>query len=212
MDNIPAISLNQNEHILFLGDSLTRRGARRNGFIGVFRKALRAIPAFKAVRITGAGISGNRVPDLLARLDRDVLKTKPTLVIIFIGINDVWHTQFGRGTQEADYGSGLHTLLHRIGESGARVLLCTPSVIGEKSKGLNSFDAMLDRYAEISRQAAKTCSVPILDLRRLFVDTLTKINPQNEEKGILTLDGVHLNTAGNRFVAECILKVFSISI
>ena len=32
-------------------------------------------------------------------------------------------------------------------------------------------------------------------------------NPFNEEKGILTVDRVHLNDAGNQFVAEQMLKI-----
>jgi len=43
------------------------------------------------VEVIGAGISGNKVPDLQRRLERDVLKKKPTVVFIYIGINDVWH-------------------------------------------------------------------------------------------------------------------------
>jgi lysophospholipase L1-like esterase len=208
MDNVPVIPLEDNEHILFLGDSLTRRGARRAGFITLISKTLRAIPALKSVKITCSGVSGNRVPDLLSRLDRDVLRKKPTLVIVYIGINDVWHSQFGRGTPEAEFKSGLHSLLGRLCEGGARVLLCTPSVIGEKSAGQNPLDGKLDRYAEMIREAAAHDSIPLLDLRRLFLAHLQKVNTHNHEKGLLTSDGVHLNTAGNRFVAECMLKLF----
>jgi len=208
MENIPAINLSFNEHILFLGDSLTRRGTRRDGFIHLFSRAIHEKPDLKSVRITGSGISGNRVPDLLARLKRDVLRKKPTLVIIFIGINDVWHSRFGEGTPEPEFRSGLHSLLHRIQASGVHVLLCTPSVIGEKTDGGNSMDGELDRYSDISRQTAAALSVPLLDLRRLFITYLKHYNTSNQEKGLLTLDGVHLNERGNRFLAECMLKVF----
>ncbi|HVW37123.1 MAG TPA: hypothetical protein VHB99_07450, partial [Pirellulales bacterium] len=64
------------------------------------------------------------------------------------GINDVWHSIYNKGTPKDVYAAGLRRLIAKIEEAGARVLLCTPSVIGEKT------------------------------------------------------DGVHLNAAGNRFVAE----------
>jgi lysophospholipase L1-like esterase len=38
------------------------------------------------------------------------------------------------------------------------------------------------------------------------VDHLKKNNPDGKEKGILTSDRVHLNEAGNRLVAETMLK------
>ena len=44
------------------------------------------------------------------------------------------------------------------------------------------------------------------DLHKLFVDYLSDHNPSDEQKGILTVDGVHLNAEGNRFVSEIMLK------
>ena len=40
------------------------------------------------------------------------------------------------------------------------------------------------------------------DLRRTFLDHLRIFNPGGQEKGILTSDGVHLNSAGNTLVAS----------
>ena len=45
-----------------------------------------------ATEMINAGISGHKVPDLQGRLDRDVLSKEPTVVFIYIGINDVWHS------------------------------------------------------------------------------------------------------------------------
>ena len=42
------------------------------------------------VEVIGAGISGNKVPDLEKRLERDVLSKKPTIVVIYIGIRAYW--------------------------------------------------------------------------------------------------------------------------
>jgi lysophospholipase L1-like esterase len=82
-------------------------------------------------------------------------------------------------------------------------------VIGEKKDGKNSLDAKLDKYSEISRKVAKDTGSQLCDLRKAFAEYLAKNNPDDKEKGILTRDSVHLNEAGNKFVAETILAVIA---
>jgi lysophospholipase L1-like esterase len=159
--------------------------------------------------VIGAGISGNKVTDLKKRLQRDVLDKRPTIVFIYIGINDVWHwvTPGLKGTSKEDYESGLKEIIGAIQKDGARVVLCTPSVIGEKNDATNPQDAMLNEYSNISRRVAQQTGSRICDLRAAFIEYLKSHNPSNEEKGILTVDRVHLNDAGNRFVAEQMLRI-----
>ncbi|HUE73899.1 MAG TPA: Dabb family protein [Pirellulaceae bacterium] len=198
-------ALKPGTRIVFLGDSITQAGAGPAGYVTLVREALaKSHPDLKA-EIIGAGISGNKVPDLEKRLDKDVLAKKPSLVVIYIGINDVWHSQNGRGTPKDVYEAGLKSLIQRITQGGARVLLCTPSVIGEKTDGSNQLDGMLDEYCDISRSVAKETNTPLLDLRKAFLSHLKEHNAAAAEKGILTTDGVHLNPAGNQFVAAQVL-------
>jgi hypothetical protein len=112
-----------------------------------------------------------------------------------------------------DPSAGLKQIIGKITASGARVILCTPSVIGEKPDGGNSLDRLLDAYSDISRQVAKETKVPLCDLRKAFLDYLKEHNPDKKESGVLTSDRVHLNEVGNRFVAEVMLHgVASLSI
>jgi lysophospholipase L1-like esterase len=188
-----------------MGDSITQEGDRPGGYVDLIRRELQA-SSDSTWKVVGAGISGNKVPDLEARLDRDVLSHSPTLVVVYIGINDVWHYQLGiGGTSKERYEAGLRTLCARINARGARIVLCTPSVVGEKRDGTNALDAMLDEYAGITRSVAASTGAMLCDLRKAFLDELTASNSANAEKGILTHDGVHLNEAGNHFVAEQIL-------
>jgi len=199
--------LRDGDRVVFLGDSITAAAVAEGGYIDVLARGLRERLPDAAVELIGAGISGNRVPDLLARLDKDVLAKAPTLVVVYIGINDVWHSQQGRGTPRADYERGLRELLDRLRAAKARALLCTPSVIGEKRQGANPLDAMLDDYAAVSREVAAAAGVQLLDLRHAFLEFLEKHNRDDADRGVLTTDGVHLNAAGNRFVAERLLEV-----
>ena len=201
-----ADALQKGERIVFLGDSITQAGAGAGGYVTLAKEALAKKYPDRGIEVIGAGISGNRVPDLEARLDRDVIEKKPTLVVIYIGINDVWHSLQNRGTSKEDFEQGLRRIIKRIQESGARVILCTPSVIGEKTDGSNPLDAMLDEYSLISRTVARETHSRLLDLRRQFVAHLKAANKENVDKKVLTDDGVHLNSAGNRFVAERMLE------
>ncbi|MCP4092088.1 MAG: hypothetical protein GY747_01465 [Planctomycetes bacterium] len=198
--SVLANAIGREERIAFLGDSITQAGDRENGYVDLIRKGIAELRP-DAV-IIPAGISGHKVPDLLKRYKKDVLDRKPTMVFIYIGINDVWHSQNGRGTSIEDYEAGLRTLVQEFRAAGAQVVLATPSVIGEKPQGENELDKMLDQYAAVSRNVAATEGAILCDLRQAFLDHLMIFNPKDKSKGILTGDGVHLNAEGNLFVAS----------
>ncbi|MDP6544688.1 MAG: GDSL-type esterase/lipase family protein [Phycisphaerae bacterium] len=199
-------ALKKNDRIVFLGDSITAAGARRGGYVTLTGQALKKTHASLDIEVIGAGISGHKVPDCQKRLERDVLKKKPTIVVIYIGINDVWHWNRNRGTKKEDFESGLHDLIKRINGVGARVIMCTPTVIGEKTDGTNKFDKMLDEYSDISRKVARDTKSQMLDLRKEFLAYLKTNNTANAPRGILTGDTVHLNKKGNEFLAGLMLK------
>ena len=200
--------LKKGDRIVFLGDSITQAGASPKGYVTLIRSALTEKHKELGIEVFGAGISGNKVPDLQRRLEKDVLAKKPTIVVICIGINDVWHGEQdpARGTSKENFEAGLKEVIGKCIKAGARVLLCTPSVIGEKPDGANNLDARLDEYAAVSRKVSKDLAVQLCDLRKAFVDHLKANNADKKQKGILTTDGVHLNDAGNQFVAESLLK------
>ncbi len=204
----PVVKLKAGDRIVFLGDSITQGGAGPNGYVTMIRQALDKKHADLKIEVIGAGISGNKVPDLQRRVDKDVIAKKPTIVFIYIGINDVWHGEKdpARGTLPDAFVTGLKEVIGKCRDAGATVVLCTPSVIGEKLDGANSLDAKLDQYSDLSRKLAKELKLPLCDLRKAFLEHIKANNKDNAEKGILTSDRVHLNLAGNQFVADTMLK------
>ncbi len=200
--------LHSADRIVFFGDSITQLGVKPGGYVTLIRDSLLARHPGLGIDVIGAGISGNKVPDLQRRLQRDVLDKKPTVVVIYIGINDVWHwvTPGLKGTPKDEFEAGLKEIIAAIQKGGARVVLCTPSVIGEKNDGSNPQDAMLTEYSDISRRVAGETGSKLCDLRAAFIEYLKSHNPGDVEKGILTVDRVHLNDQGNRFVAEQMLR------
>jgi lysophospholipase L1-like esterase len=194
-----AEAIDPNERIAFLGDSITQAGNRPGGYLDQVRTGLAALRP-EAVVIP-AGISGHKVPDLLARYAKDVLEQKATMVFIYIGINDVWHSNNGKGTPIDEFEAGLRKLIQDFRASGAEVVLSTPSVIGEKPQGQNGLDKMLEDFSAVSRRVAAEEGATLCDLRQSFFDALRIFNPTDLGKGVLTSDGVHLNPAGNTFLA-----------
>ena len=124
--------LAKGDRIVFLGDSITQGGGGPKGYITLYTQSVQASHPDFDLTTVNAGISGNKVPNLQSRLDKDVIAKKPTLVYIYIGINDVWHGEKDpkKGTSKDVFEAGLKDLIARINAAGARVILCTPTVIG----------------------------------------------------------------------------------
>ena len=202
------LTLKKGDRVVFLGDSITQAGVGPKGYVTLIQNAIAERHKDLGIEVFGAGISGNKVPDLQRRVDKDVIERKPTIVVIYIGINDVWHGEAdpAKGTSKEKFAEGLKEVIGKCTAAGARVVLCTPSVIGEKFDGSNKSDANLDEYSEISRGLAKELRISLCDLRKAFLEYEKEHNTENKQQGILTSDRVHLNEAGNKFVADLLLK------
>lgn len=202
------MALKEQDTIVFFGDSITELGVKPGGYVSIIRDSIESRYSSLNIKTIGAGISGHKVPDLQARLERDVLSKKPNKVFIYIGINDVWHYDLGiGGTPKDQFEIGLKQIITKIRQNNAEVILCTPSVVGEKHDGSNKLDKMLDEYSEISREIADEMDITLCDLRKHFLEYEKQHNTDNIIEGILTYDGVHLSDAGNKLVAEKFLEV-----
>ena len=203
--------LKKNDIIVFLGDSITAEGVNPDGYVTLTDAAIQEAYPDLGIQVIGAGIGGHKVPDCQKRLDRDVLSKNPTIVVIYIGINDVWHWNRNEGTPIDVFEAGLKDMISKINAAGARVILCTPTVIGEKNDGTNEYDKMLEDYSNISRRVAQETSSQLLDLRSEFLNYLLQNNPNNYTEGVLTTDTVHLNKRGNKVLADLMLRALNVT-
>lgn len=195
------------EHILFFGDSITQAGVQPNGYITLFGNMLQQKGLSDQYQISGSGIGGNKIYDLYLRMEEDVLAKNPNTVVIWIGVNDVWHKSSKRtGTDPDKFEKFYHAIIKKLQAAHIKVLLCTPATIGEKTDFSNEQDGDLNQYARIIRDIAQKNQCGLIDLRKGFLDYNLKFNTENKEKGILTTDGVHLNEKGNQFVADAMMQ------
>ena len=116
------IKLKKGDRIVFLGDSITAGGSGKDGYITLIKNALEDKHKDLGIEVVDAGISGNKVPDLQRRVEKDVIGKKPTIVFIYIGINDVWHgeTDPSKGTPKDKFEAGLREVIAKIKDSDAR--------------------------------------------------------------------------------------------
>ena len=223
-------SCSNSTKVVFLGDSITMAGVydtevgvqsgdtliypKYSGFITLLKNDIE-----DDIELIGKGVSGNKVSNLLERYKKDVLNLNPDIVFIYIGINDVWHKySMGTGTDILFYENGLRKIIGDLKNQGARVILCTPTVIGENKgeftlvnefKDIETMEIMngdLDAYSDVIRKLSSELNTDLLDLREIFMSYISENNPNNESSGITTYDGVHLNDLGNKLIADEMLK------
>jgi lysophospholipase L1-like esterase len=201
-----AMTTHKKTKIVFFGDSITEMGIKKGGYINLIQNAFNEKGIQNRYQLLGAGIGGNKVYDLYLRIEEDVIAKKPNIVFIYVGINDVWHKTSGIGTDIVKYERFYVAIIKKLQAKKISVVLCTPTVIGEKKNNANPQDADLNAYSEIIRRLAGTYNCRLVDLRKAFLDYEMANNSSDKESGILTTDRVHLTDKGNQLVADEMMK------
>lgn len=194
--------------VVFFGDSITEAGVQPGGYIDLLNQKVAANGLRDQYELVGSGIGGNKVYDLYLRLEEDVLAQNPDMVVIWVGVNDVWHKKtFGTGTDLDKFERFYTALILKMQSRGIKVVCATPAVVGEKTDCSNELDGDLNRYANSIRKLAGQFNCPLADFRQEFMRYNLEHNRDNRDTGVLTTDGVHLNAAGNQLVASILYPI-----
>lgn len=205
-ENLMPIKLDSSTRLLFIGDSITDCGRKQcpeeigNGYVRQVRDYLLAKSPANAPTVINRGVSGNKVPDLQKRWDRDVIELKPDVLSVFIGINDVWHGLVpGRvGTALEDYVAGYRELLNRTRSAfpAIQLVLCEPSVLWLKEPA--NADELLEPYVDAVHALAKEYKIEhVVPLHSAFNDARAK-----RPDVAWTTDGVHPTSIGHALIAR----------
>ena len=189
------------QRVAFLGDSITAQGwSNPHGYVRLVVAGLDA----NCVKITPlpAGIGGNRSPDMLARLKRDVLEKKPDWVTISCGMNDVIHGP--KGVPLEQFQTNLTELVAQCQAAGLKVMLFTTTTAGAWDSAQTR---QLGDYSAFLRQLAQEKHCVLADLYPVFVAALKQADTLHG----LTGDGVHLTPEGNQLMARTVLAAFGLS-
>ncbi len=104
------------------------------------------------INLINSGISGDSTKKAIERIDFDVLRYKPDLVICCFGLNDVT-----KGYPELDgYGARLDEIFKKIKASGAECIFMTPNMINNYSsrrlKNSEAFINLSERLAKLQNE------------------------------------------------------------
>jgi lysophospholipase L1-like esterase len=217
------ILVKSGEKIAFLGDSITAAGwANPAGYVhlviaGLAANGVNADPV-------PAGIGGHKSNDMLARVDHDVLNKKPQWMTLSCGVNDVWHGVKGvplddaqaaatvyqkrndKEPEKGTYKKNITEIVDKAQAAGVKVMILTATVIREDLN--NADNHKLAPYNDFLRELAKEKHLVLADLNAEFQERLKAENKPGEK--VLTVDGVHMNTEGNKLMATGILKAFGL--
>ncbi len=204
-----AAELKNGESIAFLGDSITQYGWNLpSGYVRMIDAALWAND-LRGVKLYPAGVSGHKSDQMLARLERDVLKRKPTYLVLSCGVNDVWHPFLypgrGKGVSLEDYKKNMTAIVDQAQAAGIKVILLTATMIKEDAD--NPENRALAPYNDFLRELAKQKNCKLVDLNAEMQRLVAEARAASPGKrNRLTVDGVHMDVAGNEMMADGILR------
>lgn len=210
------MQLTDNDTLLFIGDSITDCGRERpagyrnglgNGYVAQINALLGALHPQQRVRVINVGTSGNRVIDLKARWQTDVLDLKPDWVSIKIGINDVWR-RFDDPTNpvqvdDAQFAAVYRELINATLPKVKGIVLVTPYFL--ETNAAEPMRAQMDRLSAIVKELGKEFKLPVVDTQAAF-DAFLKERHYME----LCSDRVHPNLTGHAILALTWLRALGL--
>lgn len=212
------VTLDLPAHIVFVGDSLTAFFSDLN-YVAIVRTSLHEKFGDRVV-VTNAGVRGDTITRVLARLEKDVLTLKPTPthVFIFLGHNDSkvssasgytksdvapedYESQYRQAIQLVENRTHARVTVISSASSVFEITKATADKSAKSGKAHNLFGdpVWLERFNGIARKVAAETGADYLDI-------YGPMKALEHKADLFAGDGVHINQHGNRFVAVQILN------
>lgn len=207
--------------ILFQGDSITDANRSREndanagvGYVTLVKGEL-GLNYPNEYEMYNRGISGNRVIDVYARMKKDIIKLKPDIMSILIGVNDVWHEISRQEGIDADkYFEIYSMLIEEVKEAlpDVKIMIMEPFLLsGAATENTEEWpDRFIQFSTEVKKRAVKAkelaekFNLPFIPLQEKF-DEAAKLAPNN----YWLRDGVHPTTAGHELIKREWIKYFN---
>lgn len=204
--------------IVFFGDSLTDAGRLRgatdagrvaeeysihpraygSGFVFLTASQL-FYEKPQYYQILNRGISGDRLPQLYARIQLDVWRENPDVLNILVGTNDV-DVESNTNPTELERWGRLYRMMLRETQvkcPNTKIIICEPFYVKESKR------ERVKDYAKEAKKIAEEFNFP-------FVALQDKIDKAIEIYGFENVlhDGIHPNIVGSKIMSEEWLCVF----
>ena len=199
--------------ILFQGDSIT--ACHRKGDDLGQGYAMLAATAMEEkypgqFKFINRSVSGDRITDLYARRQADLLDLKPDVLSILVGVNGVGHEIWtGTGVDVDTYMDVYDRLLTEIKEKlpDTKVMLMEP-FINEGSatqENIEYFEGEIAMRSEAVQMLCRKYEIPFLSLQFDLYDL-----EEQHPAGHWTLDGVHPTLNFHEYMAQKWVKAFEV--
>ena len=190
--------------LLFQGDSITHGfrneedchdlGIRYVKFAAALIKEAYPDVEFEFINL---GVCGNKVHNLLQRLDRDFIDIQPDIISILVGANDVWHHADDRSwipgeKFEANYRALLGGIRTR---TNAKIMMMEPFLIPNEDKEF--FREDLNPKIDIIRKLAHEYADVYLPTDGILWSAYIGDDPLSYSE-----DGIHLTEKGAQYVGR----------
>lgn len=224
VDLVQRVSLPKGTRWIFLGDSLTANFPGRN-YVAILERALRWRSGGD-VEVINAGIGGNTIAAMAARLEKDVLQKKPTHVFIFEGANSCKRHYApatgqlgGWALPEPQVEAAWRDLLTRLTQQKIKVVVMTMAP-GEREI-LDAVEATARTFGEeknfwcepetvqqvvaLQKRLAGEFGADVIDVNSRFNVVMQQRARSGGQPYLHVDDGVHISEYGNCEVAKAVL-------
>ncbi len=193
--------------IVFFGDSITE--SNRNildpndlgvGYVKIAAGKLRLLYPDAELDILNRGVGGDRTAELLQRIQTDVVDEHPDVVVLAIGVNDVWHRfLLGKEVTLEQFTENYQKLVEIIKGTGAKLLLLQPFVLNMEDK--SRLRPYLQKFNGAISEIAAREKLTLIPLDEIFTGLTQDIKPEQ-----FSVDGVHPTHRGCRYIADLVIK------
>jgi len=201
--------IEENEKILFQGDSVTDVGRIRNeednlgsGYPMMVASWFAAMYPEMNVHFLNRGNSGESIKHLETRWKEDCLDLKPTMVSILIGINDCWRKfDSNEPTTPAQFECSYRNLLGKIKKQGIKKIIMLEPFVLPVTPDRKAWREDLDPKIHVIRELARDYGATLIPLDGIF-SAASVLKPSS----FWTADGVHPTNAGHALISRQWLK------
>lgn len=193
--------------IVFFGDSITE--SNRNlldpndlgvGYVKIAAGKLRLLYPDAELEILNRGVGGDRTAELLQRVQTDIVDEHPDVVVLAIGVNDVWHRfLLGKEVTLERFTENYEKLVEIIKGTGAKLLLLQPFVLNMEDKP--RLRPYLQKFNGAISEIAAREDLTLIPLDEIFTGLTQDIKPEQ-----FSVDGVHPTHRGCRYIADLVIK------
>lgn len=171
----------------------------QQAYIEQFKQMLQEACGISTLNIINSGIAGDNIKGMQMRLERDVLRYDPDLVIINGALN--WNRK--KGTTE-DYKRCLQEVIEQIQEqSKAELILVTPNMAVSTEK-----DAGLQARVDVIRTLAHEQKLILADVYAIWEDVCAQ-DPSLHLEDLLANRENHPTPYGHYIYAKVLMQLFS---